>query len=439
MADLAPPALGIGETLEREAVESLARADAPWLRARRLEAAAAYDRMPFPTTRLEEWRYTEVAQLKLDEVQIAELRPHTEVPAAARALIDGKAASGTVIQVDAAIAATTLDPVLAAQGVLLADLATAAVEHAELVEPYLGTRAVPAELGKFAALNGALWTAGVLLHVPAGVRLETPIRVVRYLTESGIAVFPRTLVIAEAGSHVAFVEEFVSPDFDRPTLSCGAVEVYAREGAQVMYVGMQRWGRGVRHLSTQRTIAERDASLDTLVVNLGGTVARVDMATQLQGAGARSDMLGLYFGREDQHFDHNTRQDHIAPHASSDLLYKGALYDRAHAVFRGIIKVHPQAQRTDAYQTNRNLLLSEEARADSLPNLEIEADDVRCSHGATVGQMDEEEIFYLMTRGLNRRTAESLVVFGFFGEVLDRLPLPGVVQELRDRIGRLIG
>src|SRR5690606_25347293 len=144
------------------------------------------------------------------------------------------------------------------------------------------------------------------------------------------------------------------------------------------------WGLGVRHVSTQRTIAERDANLDTLVVNLGASVARVDLAARLDGPGARSDMLGLYFGQGDQHFDHNTRQDHVAPHANSDLLYKGALYDEARAVFRGIIRVHPKAQRTDAYQTNRNLLLSPEARADSLPNLEIEADDVRCSHGATV-------------------------------------------------------
>jgi Fe-S cluster assembly protein SufD len=145
-------------------------------------------------------------------------------------------------------------------------------------------------------------------------------------------------------------------------------------------------------------------------------------------------MLGLYFGRGDQHFDHATRQDHMVPHATSDLLYKGALTDEAHAVFRGLIKVYPKAQRTDAYQTNRNLILSRRAEAVALPNLEIEADDVRCSHAATVGQLDEEELFYIMSRGISRETAEKLVVFGFFGEVLDRLPMPGVVEELRQAI-----
>jgi Fe-S cluster assembly protein SufD len=189
----------------------------------------------------------------------------------------------------------------------------------------------------------------------------------------------------------------------------------------------------------QRTVALRDANLDTLVVNLGATVARVDLAASLEGPGSRSDMLGLYFGREDQHFDHETRQDHRVAHATSDLLYKGALDDRSRAIFRGMIKVYPKAQRTDAYQTNRNLILSGEAESTSLPSLEIEADDVRCSHAATVGQLDEEELFYIMSRGIPRADAERLVVFGFFGDVLDRLPMPGVVRELRAAIEKKIG
>jgi Fe-S cluster assembly protein SufD len=207
----------------------------------------------------------------------------------------------------------------------------------------------------------------------------------------------------------------------------------------VQYVALQSWGEGVRHIATQRTIAGRDSNVDTLVVNLGGSVARVDLAASLEGPGARSDMLGLYFAHGHQHFDHNTRQDHKVPHATSDLLYKGALYDKTRAIFRGIIKVFPKAQRTDAYQTNRNLILSKDAEATSLPNLEIEADDVRCSHAATVGHLDQEELFYIMTRGVTRREAERLVVFGFFGEVLERLPMPRVVEELRAAIAERIG
>ncbi len=434
MASVSPTFM---EGIEREAVEALGASGPAWLRERRLHAWQVYQDTPLPTTALEEWRYTDVARLALDAVRPADVDIVPALPPQARAALDGKSVAGRVYQVDARIVELELEGDVAAQGVVLADLAAAATEHADLVESTLGT-AVPPEAGKFAALNGALWSAGVLLYVPPGVHLDRPIRIVRWLSGDGIAVFPRTLIVADEGSRVAFVEEFASPDFDAPALSCGAVEVIARQGAQVQHVAIQRWGRGVRHVSMQRTIAGRDASLDTLVVNLGASVARVDMAASLEGPGARSDMLGLYFGREEQHFDHNTRQDHVAPNASSDLLYKGALYDRAHGIFRGIIKVHPNAQRTDAYQTNRNLLLSEDARADSLPNLEIEADDVRCSHGATVGQLDEEEIFYLMTRGLTRTAAERLVVFGFFGEVLDRLPLPEVTAELKEIIGSRI-
>ncbi len=437
MVDVTKTIEGVTAAFNRDAAVARTHGEPEWLRERRLAAWRVYEETPLPTTKLEEWRYTEVSKLSLEDVHLAE--PDAAADAApARALLEGKAAAGWVVQVGASIVDTWLDESLKSKGVLLLDLATAAREHPELVREHLATQAVPAEAGKFAALNAALWTAGVFLYVPRGVRIEDPIRVARWIDEAGIAVFPRTLIIADEGSHVAYVDEFRSPDLDGASLSCGAVEVFARDGADVQYVALQRWGKGVRHLSMQKTIAGRDANLDTLVVNLGASVARVDLGARLEGPGARSDMLGLYFATEDQHFDHNTRQDHVVPHATSDLLYKGALYDRAKTVFRGIIRVHPKAQRTDAYQTNRNLLLSPDAEAVTLPNLEIEADDVRCSHGATVGQLNDEELFYLMSRGLTREQAERLVIFGFFGEVLDRLPLPGVVEELRAAIGERI-
>ena len=189
-------------------------------------------------------------------------------------------------------------------------------------------------------------------------------------------------------------------------------------------------GREVFFQTAQRTFAHAQSELNTLNVSLGASVSRVDLNTSLLGSGASSEMLGLYFGDENQHFDHNTSQDHVAPGTKSDLLYKGAMDDQSRAAFRGVIRVHHAAQGTDAYQTNRNLLLSEEACANSLPNLEIEADDVRCSHGATVGQLDSETLFYLLSRGLNRQQAERLVVLGFLGDVLTRLPLGGVVEKV---------
>jgi Fe-S cluster assembly protein SufD len=401
---------GLLAELDQEAVDVRSAGEPKWLRQRRAHALSVFDATPFPTTKLEEWRYTDVSLFEMDRVS---LLGRGQAQAQAQGNVNGGNR---------------------AAGVVVMDLARAAVELPELLQKHLAVDAVPPELGKFAALNGALWDAGVLVYVPANVHVEEPIRITRRIDESGVAVFPRTLIVAERMSHVAVVEELTSPDFDEPVFSCAVTEVIAGAGADVQYVVVQNWGRGVRHVATQRTIASRDANLDTLVVNLGASVSRVDNMARLEGPGSRSDMLGVYFGREDQHFDHNTRQDHVSPHASSDLLYKGALLDRSNAVFRGIIRVHPKAQRTDAYQTNRNLLLSPDAKATSLPNLEIEADDVRCSHGATVGQLDREEMFYLMSRGLSRREAERLVVFGFLAEALERLPLPGIVAELRRAI-----
>jgi Fe-S cluster assembly protein SufD len=432
------PPEGVTDAFNAQAVATLAESDVQWLGERRLEAWRTYESMPLPTRQLEEWRYTDISVFKLDKVKLAAPRT-VDVPEAARAMLERGANSGHVLVVDNNIVELQLDDSLRAKGLILSDLRTAAREHPELVQQHFATHALPATFNKFAALNAALWTGGVFVYVPRGVRVEQPIRIARYISQEGIAVLPRTLIVADEGSHLGYVEEFMSPNFTAPTLSCGAVEVIAGNSANVQYVALQSWGEGVRHIATQRTIAGRDANLDTLVVNLGGTVARVDMAASLEGPGARSDMLGLYFAQKHQHFDHNTRQDHKVPHATSDLLYKGALYDKSRAVFRGIIKVFPKAQRTDAYQTNRNLLLSDRAEATSLPNLEIEADDVRCSHAATVGHLDKEELFYIMTRGVSRREAERLVVFGFFGEVLDRLPMPHVVEELRAAIAERIG
>jgi Fe-S cluster assembly protein SufD len=430
---------GVTDAFNKEAVARLAETEAQWLGERRLDAWRTYEALPMPTRQLEEWRYTDVSMFKLDSVRLAPHNTARDIPDAARALLDRGAAAGHVLVIDNDVVEIRLDEALRAKGVILADLRVAAEQHRDLVAQHLASKALPAEYSKFAALNAALWAGGVFVYVPRGVRIENPIRVARYISEGGVSVFPRTLIVADEGSHLGYVEEFASPNFTTPTLSCGAVEVIAGNSADVQYVALQQWGDGVRHIATQRTIAGRDSNLDTLVVNLGASVARVDMAASLEGPGARSDMLGLYFAQGHQHFDHNTRQDHTVPHATSDLLYKGALYDKTRAVFRGIIKVFPKAQRTDAYQTNRNLLLSDKAEATSLPNLEIEADDVRCSHAATVGHLDQEELFYIMTRGVSRREAERLVVFGFFGEVLDRLPMPQVVQQLRAAIAERIG
>jgi len=391
-----------------------------------------------PTTQREDWRYTNLKKLlKLDQLALAEVSAMEtdDYPDAVQAAMDADhEGSGHVVELDGAIVHIDLDPALVEKGVVLTSLRKAVRTHPELVERYLATEALPASQGKFQALNAALWGDGVLCHFPADVELHKPIRMTRWASEPGVAYFTRTLLIADRHSRASFVDEILSPHFEKQTLHSSAVEIFAADGAQVQYVSLQRMGRGAFHLTQQRTLAQRDSTLDTLNVNLGASVARLDLNAQLLGPGANSDMLGLYFGDSKQHFDSSTSQDHVAPNATSDLLYKGALDDRARSVFRGIIKVHKGAQRTDAYQTNRNLLLSEDARADSLPNLEIEADDVKCSHGATVGKLDTEALFYLQSRGLDRERAERIVVQGFLGEVISRLPLGGVIEKVTHAI-----
>ncbi len=422
-----------------------------------------------PSTRSEEWRYTDMARLAaLDDFLLASGGEDHADHGGATGALDGDGAgsglgrgdaggslcdgargghgplppelrdaveedregAGRVLDLDGRVVSCELDGELARQGVVLASLRDAARQGADGVEALLATEAVPASDGKFPALNAALWSDGVFLRVPRGVTLDLPVRLGRWASQAGTATFTRILIVAEEGSRVSFVDEILSPDFDTPALAGTAVEVFARSGAQVQYVSIQRMGRGGVYMAQQRTLAERDSTLDTLNVALGGSVGRVDLNARLLGPGANSDMLGLYFGDRDQHFDFNTSQDHVAPNARSDLLYKGALDGASRGVFRGVIRVHDGAQRTDAYQTNRNLILSERAVATSLPNLEIGADDVRCSHGATVGQLDAEALFYLMSRGLRRAQAERLVVLGFLGEVLSRLPLGGVVEKV---------
>jgi Fe-S cluster assembly protein SufD len=431
----------------RDQVEILPtrRGEPDWLREQRAVAYETWATLPIPDTRPEEWRYTPIRDLlKLDEIVLAEdVKPvgaFEELPAGLRALFEGIGdAAGRLTQIDASVTYRELAEEWSRQGVIFTSLDLAVREHPDLVRQHLGS-AVSAEEGKFAALNTAFWTGGLFVYVPKNVKVELPFRAARWIASEGGSVFGRTLVIAEEGAEFSLVEELSSPDFARQTLSAGGAEIIAGEGAHVNYVVVQRWGTGVLHLTTDRFVAGRDSRITTLNLALGSDVTRADIQCKLQRPGAHVDMLGLYFAERTQHIDHQTLQDHIAPHASSNLLFKGALRDAGRSVFRGLIRVHPKAQRTDAYQTNRNMILSSEARADSLPNLEIGADDVRCSHAATVGQLDEEEIFYLLSRGIPKPEAIRLVVFGFFGEVLDQVPLPEIKKELMRAIeGKVYG
>lgn len=433
-----------------ETLEAIVREgrEPDWMAERRRHAWEVYQETPMPTTKTEEWRYTDLSKIPWQDLSMRlSERPEavtdpSELPGELlEALHDESESAAFAVQVNGVQVFRRVAKELDTKGVLFLDFETAVREHAELLQRYFMTAAVPPEFGKLAALHGAFVSGGIVIYVPAGVEVELPLSTFRWLDLEGTAVFPHTLLIAGPQSKVTYIEECASPAraVEGWAMNCGVTEIVAEEGANVRYAIVQQWGRHVFHYQAARVFAQKDAQIQSLLVTLGARVARSDVETDLQAEGAHSEMLGIYLGDSNQHFDHYTYQLHQAPHAGSDLLYKGALKDRARAVFRGMIRVLPGAQGTDAYQTNRNLILSEDAHADSLPNLEIEADDVRCSHGATIGQQDERQIFYLMSRGLTRETAEKLIVYGFFEEVLSRVPVGWLHERLTRVIERKLG
>ena len=435
----AGPAVPVRD-LEQADVErrSDALGDPAWLRERRLAAWEASRALPVPDTRSEAWRYTDLARWPWRDAVVpsdprAPSLRTSPGPGDRVAERSARPAAASGVLVDEAAGAFRLETPLPA-GVVFTDLGTALREHPELLEPHLLADAGDPAAGLFPALHAALLGGGVALLVPSGVEVELPFRTFRSLAREGGATFPHTLVVAGAGSRVTLVESLRSGARPSSALHVAATEIVAGAGAEVRLVTIQDWGPGVLHWARQRARLGRDAVVRTLVVTLGSALARSEVESVLDAQGGTSEMLGLYVGDGDQHVDHRTLQLHEAPHTTSDLLFKGALRGRSRSAFSGLIKVSPGAQRTDAYQKNRNLLLSPDARADSLPNLEIEADDVRCSHGATIGPADELQLFYLRSRGLPPEVAERVLVAGFFEEVLARLPSTTLRDEVREAV-----
>jgi Fe-S cluster assembly protein SufD len=394
---------------------------------------------PMPTRKAEEWRYTDLSTLEPESyVPVTcegERLPVERLPEPVRAAMESdRDRAGVMVRHNGCLEHLRLDSALEAKGVVYAPLEEVADHRPDLLERFLFRSDVAPMEQKLWGLHAALLSGGYFLYVPAGVDVEHPVHAFRYLDQEGSVVSTHSLVVAEAGARVTCIDEYVSPDLERESLSLNGVEIFGADGATVSYLAVQQYGRGVKHFSMQHSNTGRDSTLNGFNVTLGADLARADVTSHLEGEGARSEMLALWFGDRNQHFDHHTLQHHEAPSAHSDLLYKGALTARSSSVFRGLIRVAEGAQLTDAYQTNRNLLLSPNASAVTLPNLEIGADDVRCSHGASVGQVDETMLFYLMSRGLTRKKAERLLVFGFFEEVLERVPGEGVRSRIRSSI-----
>ncbi len=428
-------ASGITGLTQADAEQASARRDEPaWLREQRRAAWRLYESMDFPDPYDEEWRRTDVRAMSFDGMKplsaSAPVGDAAELPSSIRSAWDADAVAGRVFQHDSDVVFTRLDGALSEWGVILTDLHTAAREHGDLLKKYLAQTVKPEEW-KYLALNAALWSGGCFLYVPKGVEIALPVQLSTGVSTSGLALFPRTVIVAERESKVTFIDETISPDEQAAGFVSGAVEIYVGDGAHVAYYSVNRWGHSVYNFNTVRATLGRDAQFLGMAAGTGSKMTKMRIATEMAKSGARVDLLGVTFGDADQHFDYNTLQNHVGDHTSSDLQFKSALTGSASLVWYGITRINPTAGGSEANQTSRNLLLSEHAKAAPIPILEIEAHDVsKCSHGATAGPVDEDELFYLEARAIPRRLAEQMLVEGFFADVIDRIPN----ERLRERV-----
>jgi Fe-S cluster assembly protein SufD len=394
------------ETLER----SVLQGEPDWLRERRLSALATYERLPMPSKTDEEWRRTDISGLKATDFSELEHR-------------NGFNLAG-------------LAPL--PRGVILEPLRVAAEKHRQLVEPLLFSLA-RADRDHFTALHAAFFTGGTFLYVPDGVVIDEPIVALHTSHGGGSALLPHTLIVAGRGARFHYLDEYVSDGGEEAAYRTGSAEIFVGEGAEVGYVALQKWGRKAWHFGDQRARLEKDSKLRLFNVTLGARFSKTRVEASLAGQGADAELKAIYFASGDQFFDFHTLQDHQVGNTRSDLLFKGALQDTARTVYAGLIRIEKGAARSDAYQANRNLVLSDHAKATSIPMLEIDNNDVRCTHGATVGPVDPQHLFYLRSRGIPEQTAKRMIVQGFFGDVLDRIPFEHarnlIEADLEARLG----
>ena len=409
----------------RELVAALSAAfDEPaWLREQRLRALDHFQALGWPTGQEEVWRRTPMTDVPLERYHVVQ-RASQPTPADAALLrLAGEDRGGVLAQVDNVTIRQDLSAELAAQGVLLLPLAQAARDYEALVRPHLHS-IVPLDYDRFTALSGALWTQGLFCYVPRGVTIDQPLLSLIGKSAADQGLFGHTLIVAEPGSALTLVEIASSEDAAGAGLSHRSVEVIAKEGAQVRLIQVQHWGSDVSHFVTQRARLDRDAHLLTASTVFGGRLHKERIEVDSAGNGSSTDLLGLFVGTDAQYIEFNTRQNQIGVGTTSQALIKGALDDQANAVQYGVVKIFPTGQRTNAFQTFRNLLLSASAGADPIPVLEIEADDVKCGHAAAVGPVDPEHLFYLQSRGIPAPEAERMIVLGFLEVVVDRIQDP---------------
>lgn len=406
-----------------------------WLSTLRNEGKAQFGILPAPTARDERWRFASVGKLSIDGFAPAPAPTANKLAELVkRSNLVSERAGQLVYADDTQAQFEGISKALAAQGVIYLPVLEAVAQHPELMQKYFLQESTELGSEKYFGLHAQLVKAGSILYVPKGVEIEQPF--VNYYWTSGerAAVFPHTLIIAEENAKASVVDIFFSETEDNQALNVSVSNIHAASGANIFRKVVQDWNEKTVSFQLDTTVADRDTLVKNLAVNIGAERARFENQTRIEGPGADVKMYSLTVAEESQEFDQRTFQTHNAGNAVSDLLYKNALLDKARTIFSGLIKVAEGAQQTDAYQTNRNLLLDPTAEANALPGLEILANDVKCSHGATTGNVDAEELFYMMQRGIAKRDAMKLMVFGFFEEVIEKVDSDELADNLRELI-----
>lgn len=417
-----------------------ARDEPAWLTDLRRKGWTRFQDVPMPSVRDEEWMRTDIRLFKLDRYELPdaasfEAASQIEIPHAL--LAAGVDLGGRAVAMNSHGVVAELSPKWAKQGVLFGSLSRIIQQHGDLLRPFFERRVVDPYKDKFSALNAACWSGGTLLYVPKNVKLDEPLHSLSAISDGGVDL-NKTLVVLESGADATLLTETASTTAEGGGLHCGSIELIAEQGARLRYVNLQNWGQEVWHFAHQKGNVGREGRLQWTIGALGGRLAKVNQHVAMTGPDAEVQVNGVMFTEGRQHLSYNTHQHHQAPYCKSDLLYKTALQDKSRTVWRGMIRVDKVAQRTDAYQRNDNLMLSRDARADSIPGLEIEADDVRCTHGSTSGRVDEQQLFYAMARGYTRREAVRMIVAGFFQQVFDRITIESVREALGEAIGQRV-
>lgn len=422
-------------------IEAISRhlAEPEWAHAYRKEAWNRFMQAPTPPRTHEHWRRTDISHLNLESIVPALPAEHRAVPEWLEAIIrmGVRRVGGTLAFVDGTLVYEHITESLRKKGVVLTSWSQAIQQCPDLVRRAVeGMDYDPAD-EKFTAMARAYATGGAVLIVPRGVEVTLPLQAF-FAVEEAQAMFPHTLVILEEDSRVTLLDGMLSPDLPARAFGSGVADLILGDGSELTYVLFQQWGQGMEYFHHQRAVLGRDSHLTTITVALGASLSKATIESVLCSPGAVSDMLGVVFGDGNQHFDHHTVQLHTVGNTTSDLLFKVALDEQAYSAYSGLIRIEPGAQKANAYQRNENLVLSSTAHAETLPNLEIEANDVRCTHGATVAPVDAEQMFYLMSRGLPPRDAKRLIVEGFLQPVLDRIPAKSLREMVSAKVDEKI-